>query len=475
MRAFFAALLLLAVCCLKSGLADLEEFPDPPPEVVEEGNIIGPDTLEFWHSKLALPSSFFPELPERLAAWLDKKQCRIAQPHVYEYFGTWKEARPANCVQGNFDGDGPDDWAMIIECKGKLYLGIFWDGEPERGRVLSFKHLSGNYGCKCNYFEENGIYDGYFIHLVSVNPKELNERVSGRFEYPGYVFVHDGLQLFGDHYYTGRDNGYYQHLYRNDRNEIGWLAFGHSDDEIWEKTPTYWGDAWMRDAATLPQIDLNLDTNRDTLSLPPAYFPELPPQLAAWLEQRKYRIPQVHDIYMEQFTGGFQKHDRYNVIHGNFDGQDERDWVVATFRDDTTKAFICWNADTSSIEQLDISEFDGYPDFSSRRNKDFAPYPLGYGGVGFGGRHIISFEIIAAKVRREWLKEDLSPDTYHNIYGDSTELPTVFYHDGLVLDSGGDMWDGGFVRYFYNGRWIRFWHHHASGKAVIDCTFYDCD
>jgi hypothetical protein len=163
--------LLLAVCCFIIGLADLEEFPDPPLEVVEGGNFIGPDTLEFWHSKLALPPSFFPELPEHLAAWLDEKQCLIAQPHVYEYFGTWQEAYATNCVQGNFDGAGPDDWAMIIECKGELYLGIFWDGDPERGRVLAFKYL-GVDDCRCNYFEEKGIYNGYYIRLVSVSKKK---------------------------------------------------------------------------------------------------------------------------------------------------------------------------------------------------------------------------------------------------------------------------------------------------------------
>jgi hypothetical protein len=201
----------------------------------------------------------------------------------------------------------------------------------------------------------------------------------------------------------------------------------------------------QQETKKLPTVDFT----QDTLSLPPAYFPELPTQLRAWLEQRSYRIPQVHDLYIEQFTEGFQKHDRYNVVAGNFDGQGEQDWVFATFRDDTLKAFACWNADTSSTEQLDIHEFDRYQD--------------GYTSIGYNGISALSFVATLTLVQSDWLNEDISSNL-NNIYGDSTELPTVFKHDGLIVASGGDMWVG-FIRYFINGQWIRFYHQEAEYKA----------
>ncbi len=232
------------------------------------------------------------------------------------------------------------------------------------------------------------------------------------------------------------------------------------------------GLAGQRIPDGLPPVDFD----QDTLSLPPAYFPELPPQLATWLEERSYRIPQVHDKYIEWCTEGYQRLGRYNVVIGDFDGHDGQDWVVATFRDDTLKVFTCWNADTSSIEQLEISEFNMYPGGNTiHANLDGEMYPVGYGSFGYAGstrNPILSFEIVTALVRCEWLNEDLTSGYFFNIHGDSTELPTVFHHDGLVLESGGDMFDGRFVRYYDKGRWIRFYHFKAICKAVLDTLRY---
>ncbi len=230
------------------------------------------------------------------------------------------------------------------------------------------------------------------------------------------------------------------------------------------------GLARQQEAENLPTVDFS----QDTLSLPPAYFPELPPPLAAWLEQRSYRIPQVHEQYIEWCTEGFQKHDRYNVVAGNFDGQGEPDWVFATFRDDTLKAFICWNADTCSIEQLDISEFDMYPGGNTINSLESDKYPIGYSSSSYNGTRILTFKIILANVRKDWLNIDIS-SYLQKIYGDSTELPTAFHHDGIIFERGGDMFEGGFIRYFDNDRWIRFYHYIAESKAVLDTLHYKDD
>ncbi|MBT4485421.1 MAG: hypothetical protein HOC71_17280 [Candidatus Latescibacteria bacterium] len=200
----------------------------------------------------------------------------------------------------------------------------------------------------------------------------------------------------------------------------------------------------------LPPVDFT----QDTLSLPPAYFPELPPQLRAWLEQREYRIPQVHDLRIALFEDGcFNKLDKYNVAAGDFNGAGDQDWVFVTFRDDTLRAFICWDLNVDSIEQLDISEF--FPDKG------------GYSKRSFRDEDFISFYIVLAKINKEWLNKS-SVYGIKKIYGDDRELPSPFSHDGFVFQSSGDMWDGGFVRYHQKGEWYRFYHYGAVMKATLD-------
>jgi hypothetical protein len=206
-----------------------------------------------------------------------------------------------------------------------------------------------------------------------------------------------------------------------------------------------------------------VDWDQDTLSLPPAYFPEMPEQLCAWLEVREYRIPQVHDMLLDEF----QSHSKYNMLPGNLDGVDGQDWIFITFKNDTSKAYICWNSDTSKIEQLEISEFDRYPGGYNKKSKESEKYPIGYKGFGISGKQYLSFEIISSLVRSEWLNEDILSNI-RNIYGDSTSLPKYFSHDGIIFATCRDRWNGGFIRYFYNGKWLRFWHSVAEARATLD-------
>lgn len=199
-----------------------------------------------------------------------------------------------------------------------------------------------------------------------------------------------------------------------------------------------------------------VDWDQDTLSLPPAYFPEMPEQLRAWLEAREYRIPQVHDSFIDTFGEGvLLKHRKYNIISGNFDETNGQDWVVVTIDFNELKAFICWKSDTCDIQQLDISEFDSYP----------KGYRLFYSQEN----NIRSYVSILACVRKEWLNSE-SSSIIENIHGDNTELPLSFSHDGFVLESGGDMWNSAYIRYFVNGKWLNIYHEEALKKATMDAT-----
>ena len=426
--------MLISIHYCSYGFSDLADYPDPPLEVLEEGRFIGPDTLEFWHSKLALPTSFFPEMPERLAKWLDDKQCRIAQPHVYEYFGTWKDAYPANCVQGNFDGEGLNDWAMILECQDELYLGIFWDGDPERGRILSLKYLSDGFNGH-EYFKEKGIYNGYYILLNRVKQEELNNSVSSSFEYfvyDDYEFKHDGIKLNDYYCYSDRDSTCYPVLYWDG---IRWQAFGPDGNCISYQTPTNLDMTVMRDAASLPRIDLLADFNQDTLSLPPEYFPKLPPELHIWLENNQYRIPQVTPRMSEiPFVGP------HNVINGNFDGTGEEDWAAIVFRADTVKAFVFFDTDTTQIEQFNVIE-------ESAAVKGIKTFKIGYWYSNF---HLFLKRIDKATLIENWQMPS-DPDS-----GDTLDFLLPWTHDALIIYRLEDMAPPGPVRYYHEKKWYFF-------------------
>ncbi len=442
MRTLLIALL-LAVCCLP-GLARQSVTKKLPP-------------IDFTQDYLSLPPDYFPELPERLAAWLTKRHCWIAQPHVYDFFDEVTSAYPTNVVHGDYDGHGPDDWAMIINYREEIYLGVFWDGGPQRGEIIPIESLGYDVYSLVD-MEKYGKYKGYGIFLFGESMDELNDKIVFP-EILDYRFDHGGIRVYADDFDYLEPDEYCPVLYWDGNN---WQSFGQGGDALYIHKTADWGES-VRASSSLPPIDFT----QDTLSLPPVYFPELPPELRAWLEEREYRIPQVHDLYIEQFTEGFQKRDRYNVVAGNFDGQGEQDWVFATFRDDTLKAFICWNADVNSIEQLDISEFDRYPGGLTISSLESDKYPIGYTSIGYRGTNVLSFEIVLAIVRRDWLNEDVSSNL-QKIYGDSTALPTVFNHDGFVVNSDRDLWDGGFVRYYDKGRWLRFRHTEAELRATLD-------
>jgi hypothetical protein len=75
--------------------------------------------------------------------------------------------------------------------------------------------------------------------------------------------------------------------------------------------------------------------------LPPSAFPELPPNIARWLEANGYTIPQSY--YPKK---------RNNLIRGHFKQSGQTDWAVLASRDSHSSIIIFWNGsekDTTSF------------------------------------------------------------------------------------------------------------------------------
>lgn len=181
--------------------------------------------------------------------------------------------------------------------------------------------------------------------------------------------------------------------------------------------------------AGLPTVDFS----QDTLSLPPAYFPELPQPLAAWLEQRSYRIPQMNPAESDIPIEGIN-----NVISGNFDGTGKDDWAAIVFRSDTIKAFVFFNSDTTRIEQINIIEKSKFED-EMKTMKIHSWYH--------------SFHLLLYKRDKELLINKTRPPLDH-LSGDTLSILLPWTHDAFIVDRISDMAPPGTVRYYKDNKWF---------------------
>lgn len=179
----------------------------------------------------------------------------------------------------------------------------------------------------------------------------------------------------------------------------------------------------------LPPVDFT----QDTLSLPPAYFPELPETIRAWLEVRNYRIPQMNPAELDYPLQG-----KHNVVNGDFDGSGkEEDWAMIIFRTDTLKTYVFYESDTTEYEQLNI---DGIPNTIK-----IPDWMESYG----------SFNLHLRKVDRQALN-NTPRQQFMEISTNELHKLQPFTHDGLIIDQGGDMAPYPFTRYYHDGTWVLF-------------------
>jgi hypothetical protein len=76
-----------------------------------------------------LPVSSFPELPEKIAAQLEKLGCMIPQ--------TYEAHRPENVVRASLERAGSSDWAVLCSSAETVQLMVFFESSPTSPIVLS--------------------------------------------------------------------------------------------------------------------------------------------------------------------------------------------------------------------------------------------------------------------------------------------------------------------------------------------------
>lgn len=76
-----------------------------------------------------LPVSSFPELPERIAAQLEKLGCMIPQ--------TYEAHRPENVIHASLERAGSSDWAVLCSVAGTVKLMVFFESAPDSPVVLA--------------------------------------------------------------------------------------------------------------------------------------------------------------------------------------------------------------------------------------------------------------------------------------------------------------------------------------------------
>jgi len=76
-----------------------------------------------------LPVSSFPELPETVVGFLDRRGCFIPQ--------TYEAHRPENVVHASLERAGSSDWAVLCSAKGTVSLLVFFGDAPAQFVVLA--------------------------------------------------------------------------------------------------------------------------------------------------------------------------------------------------------------------------------------------------------------------------------------------------------------------------------------------------
>lgn len=98
-------------------------------------------------------------------------------------------------------------------------------------------------------------------------------------------------------------------------------------------------------ASSAPDIDIWMAADLNVERLPAAAFPELPPAVAAVLNERKCTIPQAGDAPKPN-----------NVIKGAFRQRGQEDWAVLCSVNRSSSTLIFWGGSADDVEELGGAE-----------------------------------------------------------------------------------------------------------------------
>lgn len=121
----------VAALCAGLMLAGGQSAVSPPAtagERVETGRFRAADGHEESYRIRLLPVSSFPQLPEQVAAQLERMHCMIPQ--------TFEAQQPENVIEGAFHAPGSSDWAALCSVDGTTTLHVFFAGHYDTPEPL---------------------------------------------------------------------------------------------------------------------------------------------------------------------------------------------------------------------------------------------------------------------------------------------------------------------------------------------------
>ena len=97
-------------------------------ERVESGTVQAPDGRQETYKIRLLPVASFPNLPEEVAAQLERMGCMIPQ--------SYEAQQPENVIEGAFRAPNSRDWAALCSVAGKTTLYVFFAGHYNSAEPL---------------------------------------------------------------------------------------------------------------------------------------------------------------------------------------------------------------------------------------------------------------------------------------------------------------------------------------------------
>ena len=168
---------LLGVLLLASSLLYAQQ-KEPPQQLNESGQIVvgGRSTPYLIRH---LPVSSFPDLPEELAAQLNRRGCLIPQ--------TYQAHHPENVIHASLERAGSSDWAVLCSERGTVSLLVYFSSAPAELFVLAASPETE----RLQAHDPSGVL-GFNWGIDPASPEQVRQAQSGMAHRPAFL-DHDAL------------------------------------------------------------------------------------------------------------------------------------------------------------------------------------------------------------------------------------------------------------------------------------------
>jgi hypothetical protein len=153
--------------------------PEHPPAQLNVSGLIVVASQSIPYLIRHLPISSFPDLPDELAALLNRRGCLIPQ--------TYEAHRPENVIHASFERPGSSDWAVLCSAQGTVSLLVYFSSAPASLHVLSAAPETE----RLQAHDPSGVL-GFNWGIDPASPEQVRQAQAGLLYHPALV-DHDAL------------------------------------------------------------------------------------------------------------------------------------------------------------------------------------------------------------------------------------------------------------------------------------------